>query len=76
MSDLTRRTCIASGLALAAGACTPPKPLPEHARQPAESLNAIAEARGLRFGTCLGTGNGLRKAEDLLMFFFRDGLGA
>lgn len=58
MSDLTRRTCIASGLALAAGACTPPKPLAEQAKRPADSLNAVAETRGLKFGTCLGTGNG------------------
>jgi len=58
MSDLTRRTCISSGLALAAGACTPPKPLLEQTRHPADSLNTIAETRGLKFGTCLGTGNG------------------
>jgi len=58
MNNITRRTCIASGLALAAGACTPPKPLPEQAERPADSLNAAAETKGLRFGSCLGTGNG------------------
>ena len=58
MNNITRRTCIASSLALAASACTPPKPLPEQAKRPADSLNAAAETKGLRFGSCLGTGNG------------------
>jgi endo-1,4-beta-xylanase len=58
MTDITRRTCIVSGLAMAAGACAPTPPPPDAPRPAAESLNAVAETRGLKFGTCLGTGNG------------------
>jgi endo-1,4-beta-xylanase len=58
MSNITRRNCVASGLAMAAGACTPMQQRSEAVPRPADSLNAIAETRGLKFGTCLGTGNG------------------
>lgn len=49
MNGISRRECIAAGLAV--GACAA---IPDDAPK---SLNALAEAKGLRFGSCLGTGN-------------------
>lgn len=49
MSELSRRQM----LALSAAALAP---LPAFASSAPESLNALAAAKGLRFGSCLGTG--------------------
>lgn len=58
MSRITRRTCMTLTLAAAAGGCAQFDPIfGALAPGPApDSLNGLAGAKGLRFGSCLGIG--------------------
>ena len=59
MENFNRRDCLASGLALLAAGCAPmadPPAPPVVAGAAPGSLNALARAKGLLFGSCLGTG--------------------
>ena len=55
MTDFSRREALSLAMATAAVGLVPIPALADAGTSP-ESLNALAAAKGLRFGSCLGTG--------------------
>ncbi|HWA31159.1 MAG TPA: endo-1,4-beta-xylanase [Rhizomicrobium sp.] len=67
MNRISRRETIALGLAAVAGACTPMS-----VENAPDGLNALAAQKGLRFGSCLGTGGGAKAFEGKFAGSFDD----